>query len=472
MPSLAWSPSLAPDFAEAERGEARQILVVDADPKTAGLVWSSGPQDSIEVLPASDWNSAWEVFKERRPRMVLLDLSERGVSGLGPLDQILEADAGVDVVPMAPGYGAEIAVESVRRGAYDFLSKPLSAERLGRLFDRWLEDAQVRKRALQLDAELLENYQFEGLVGRSPSMLELFSRIRRIAPHFQCALVTGDTGTGKELVATAIHRHSPAADGPFAVCNCAAIVETLFESELFGHVRGAFTGATQDRQGLIEYADGGVVFLDEIGELPLATQAKLLRVLQNREIQRLGDPAMRTIDVRVVAATNRDLGTMVSQKQFREDLFYRLAMVELRLPRLTERREDLPLLIRHFLQKFAQQHGRPAFHLTRRAQAAVARYSWPGNVRELENALGYGCMMAQRHLIDVRDLPEHIRNTDGQQQKGKDDWPTLHTLERRYARKVLEYTGGNRVRAAEILGVSRPTLYRILAKDPANGQPA
>jgi transcriptional regulator with PAS, ATPase and Fis domain len=315
---------------------------------------------------------------------------------------------------------------------------------------------------------MLKASQFEEMVGHSPLMLEVFARIRRAAPHFRTALVTGATGTGKELVARALHRLSPAASQKLATCNCSAIVETLFESELFGYVKGAFTGAASDKIGLFEYANGGTVFLDEIGDMPLATQSKLLRVLENREFQRVGSPVSRRTDVRVVAATNRDLRDLMSKGQFREDLFYRLSMVEIRLPRLAERKEDLPLLERFFVEQFATQYGRPIRGLTPRAQIVLARYGWPGNVRELENVLGHACMMAESDTIDVRDLPEHLRGAVAAPEQVEDeDLLPLAEVHRRHALRVLERVEGNKAKAAKILGIHRATLYRLIEGDKA-----
>jgi transcriptional regulator with PAS, ATPase and Fis domain len=284
-------------------------------------------------------------------------------------------------------------------------------------------------------------------------------------------LITGPTGAGKELVARALHRRSPSSANTLAVCNCSAIVETLFESELFGHVRGAFTGATQDKVGFFEYANGGTLLLDEIGEMPLVTQAKLLRVLQSNEIQRVGSPAARRVDVRVVAATNRDLRAMVAARQFREDLYYRLSMVEIQLPSLAERKEDLPLLERFFLERFAAQYKKPVRGLTRRAQALLARYHWPGNIREMENVLGNACMMAEGDAIDVHDLPERLRSAPGPGPDEMDstdkDMSSLEAVQRRHTLRVLDAVKGNKTRAAEILGISRATLYRLLQEGAA-----
>jgi transcriptional regulator with PAS, ATPase and Fis domain len=252
------------------------------------------------------------------------------------------------------------------------------------------------------------------------------------------------------------------------VCNCSAIVETLFESELFGHVRGAFTGASQDKAGLFEFAQGGTVFLDEIGEIPLEMQSKLLRVLENREIQRVGSPAVKKVDVRVIAATNRNLQELVAEKKFREDLYYRLSMVEIDLPRLADRREDLSLLQRFFVDQFAEQYSKPLKGITPRAQIVLNRYPWPGNVRELKSVLGSACMMAEGDMVDVRDLPERIRTRAAEtKDEQSNELLTLAEVERRHVLRVLEQVGGNKVQAAKILGINRATVYRIVnEQDP------
>jgi transcriptional regulator with PAS, ATPase and Fis domain len=321
-----------------------------------------------------------------------------------------------------------------------------------------------RQRCSQLETELLDNSQFAAMVGHSAAMLEVFHRIRRVAAHFRTVLVTGETGVGKELVAHALHKLSPASTGPFVACNCSAVVETLVESELFGHVKGAFTGAVQDRVGVFESADGGTVLLDEIGELSLSSQAKLLRVLQNQEVQRVGAPVARRLNVRVIAATHRDLQAMVKEQRFREDLFYRLSMVQIKMPALAERKEDLVLLEQYFIKRFAEQYGKPLSGITRRAQALLARHSWPGNVRELENVLGSTCMMMEGEVIDVGDLPQYLRERPAVEDRESEALPTLEEVERSHTLRVLESVGGNKVRAAELLGVSRAKLYRILGE--------
>ena len=388
------------------------------------------------------------------------------LNGMEILERILAFAPMTDVVLMTGQYTTESAVEAIQKGASDYLPKPISVDKLRARIDKLADDARRAERALQLNIESAGLLSFEDMVGRSVQMLEVYTRVRRVAPHFRTALITGPTGTGKEMVAHALHRLSPATSGPFVVCNCSAIVETLLESELFGHLKGAFTGADKDKVGMFEYAHGGTLFLDEIGEMPVQMQAKLLRVLQNQEIQRVGSPATKRVDVRVVAATHRDLRSLVGKQHFREDLYYRLAMVEIKLPPLVERAEDLPLLERFFLEKFAKQYNKPVASLTRRAQIVLARHGWPGNVRELENVIGHACMMSDGSFIDVGDLPDYLGQPgDSTARPAFDDDATLtlEELERRHARRVLDRVGGNKVRAAEVLGVSRTMLYRLLS---------
>jgi DNA-binding NtrC family response regulator len=380
------------------------------------------------------------------------------------LERIVSVDAGVDVILITAHYSAESAVEAIQKGAADYMTKPIEIEKLRSRISSLLHDAEMRQKTLRLDQELIDAYQFEGMVGRSPLMLEVYAKIRRIAPHFRTVLVTGATGTGKELAAKALHRLSPAARGPFIVCNCSALVENLVESELFGYVRGAFTGATQDKVGMFEHADGGSIFLDEIGELAPAAQAKLLRVLQNRQVQRVGSLTPRNIDVRVIAATHRDLKKMVREGHFREDLYYRLGVVEIPMPVLANRREDLPLLERYFIQKFSAEYNKPIAGLVRRAQTRLATYPWPGNVRELENVIGNACMMTDANLIDINDLPDRLRGPLTEELGGDETFLPLEELQRRHILRVLEGVGGNKARAAEVLGIGRATIYQLLSR--------
>src|SRR5690348_4517375 len=304
-------------------------------------------------------------------------------------------------------------------------------------------------------------------------MIEVFEMARKIARHYTNVLITGPTGAGKELVARAVHDLSPVAQARFAACNCSALVDTLLESQLFGHMRGAFTGATDTRPGLFEYANGGTVFLDEIGETSLPMQAKLLRVVQNREIQRVGSPEVKKVDIRLVAATNRDLRADVLAGRFREDLFYRLSTIQIRVPSLAERLDDIPLLIQYFLKKYNEAYSKQIRGLTRKAQTILYQHDWPGNVRELENVVSCACLTTVNDFIDVDDLPENLLKPTTLSGRDGESWRPvpLEEVRRQHIRRVLDACEGNRVRAAQMLGIGRTSLYRFLKraeKKPAN----
>jgi DNA-binding NtrC family response regulator len=441
-----------------------RLLVIDDESQNLGLIESALEQQGLEILTASNPEVGLALFKEKRPEIVLLDLVMPKISGMELLEQIIAHDPGAEVILMTGYYSAESAVEAIRKGAADYLTKPLD---VGALRDRVLaliNEQRSRRLATQLDQQMVDTFQLEGIVGRSPLIMDVFAAIRRVAPHFRTALITGETGTGKELVAHALHRLSPVSDKTFAVCNCSALVETLFESELFGHVRGAFTGATHDKVGLFEYAHQGTVFLDEIGDMPLPGQAKLLRVLQNQEIQRVGSPVLRKVDVRFIAATNKDLRALMREHTFREDLYYRLSMVEITLPTLVDRKEDLPLLQRYFIEKFATLYNKPVRGMTRRAQVLLGRHDWPGNVRELENVIGKACMTVEGNVVDVKDLPPDLRKAPVLARADDDNLLSMEEVQERHLVKVLERVRGDKSRAAEVLGISRTTLYNILAR--------
>jgi len=399
-------------------------------------------------------------------RVVLADLHMPGIDGMKFLEKSLQLDPGVYVILVTAHYSVDSAIEAIKRGACDYLCKPIDTVRLYKTLDDLADVAAQRTQVRDLEIKLLPNFDFHGIVGKSPAMLEMFDLARKVSRHYTNVLISGPTGSGKELVAHALHQMSPVAKSRFVVCNCSALVDTLLESQLFGHVRGSFTGATETRAGLFEFADGGTVFLDEIGETSLAMQAKLLRVIQNREIQRVGSPEVRHVDVRLIAATNRDLRAEVLAGRFREDLFYRLSSIELRVPGLAERLEDLPLLIKYFLKKSSEAYDKPLLGLTRRAQVVLLQHNWPGNVRELENVLSSAAITASTDFIDVSDLPEHVQKRNGHAQIQDQAWRPLPLSEvrRTHIERVLESCKGNRVRAAQLLGIGRTSLYRHLKR--------
>lgn len=441
-----------------------KLLAIDGNPQNLAAITDALAQDGLEILTSPDHDAAFELFLVARPRTVLLNLDSYQTPGMDLLERMVEADPLVNVILISDHYSTDSAVEAIRKGACDYLTKPLDFRRLRHRIASFLAEAEIRQKTLSLDQELLRACQFEGIVSRSPLMLDVFAKMRRVAPHFRTVLITGATGTGKELVARALHNLSPASAGEFVVCNSSGLVESLVESELFGYVKGAFTGATQDRAGLFESANGGVIFLDEIGELTPGAQAKLLRVLQDHRVRRVGSTVSRDVDVRVIAATNRDLRAMVQQGEFREDLYYRIAVVEIGLPALANRREDLPLLERHFVEKFAAEYNKPISGMTRRSQGRLATYPWPGNIRELENVIGNACMMAEGKFLDIHDLPERIRAQVAAQSPTDEALFSLEELQRRHVMRVLERVGGNKARAAEILGVGRATIYQLLSR--------
>ena len=448
-----------------------KLVAIDDTPESLELITEAlADEPGLRMFTSTDPEDGLDIIFRERPQIVLLDLVMPKLGGMEVLERVVEFDPSIEVILMTAHYSTESAVEAIKKGASDYLNKPVSIALLRDRIRKLMEEARQRQRAVSLDSELLSSCQFEGMVGRSPVMWELFARIRRVAPHYRTLLVTGATGTGKELVARALHQLSPVSGGRYVVCNCSAVVETLFESELFGYVKGAFTGANQDKMGLFEYAHNGTLFLDEIGDMPMNTQAKLLRVLQNQEVQRVGSLTPRKVDARVIAATNHDLRSLITQNRFREDLYYRLSMVEIRTPRLPERKEDLGLLEHHFIRKFSEQYQKPIQGLTQRAQILLAQYPWPGNVRELENVLGSACMMVMGDLIDVADLPENIQKGA----LGGDSLPvaaaepekdlSLEDQERRLLVSALERANGNQSQAARLLRISRDRMRYKMAK--------
>jgi DNA-binding NtrC family response regulator len=361
----------------------------------------------------------------------------------------------------------ETAIEAIKGGATDYLIKPVKTEDVLRIVGRGVREVQLRREVAHLRREVYKEYSFHQILGKSRPMQEVFELIRRVADSPSNVLITGESGTGKELVAKAIHYNSDRRQSPFVPVNCAAIPEQLLESELFGHVRGAFTDAKADRPGLFEEAQKGTIFLDEISELPLMLQAKLLRAIQEREIRRVGSTKSVAVDVRIIAATNLNLAEEVKAKHFREDLYYRLNVIEIRLPPLRERRDDIPLLVESFLRKCAKSNRKPLDSISESALALLIDYPWPGNVRELENIIERAVTLARGEKIMPEDLPATVQGSRGDR-KVLDDAAErtlpLQEVEWEYIKKILEKTGGNKYQAAQTLGIDRKTLYRKLAE--------
>jgi two-component system response regulator HydG len=380
------------------------------------------------------------------------------------------------------GYATvDTAVEAIKLGAMDYLSKPLDFARLEQLLTSIREEIERRRSILAIESDVAKRLEFCGMIGRGPLMQELFGMIRRLAPHVRTALVTGETGTGKELVARALHSIGPRPDRRFVTVNCSAVVETLFENELFGHVRGAFTGAAENKPGLFELADGGTLFLDEIGELPATVQAKLLRVLELGEVHRIGSLEARRVNVHVIAATNRDLRAEVNAGRFRSDLYYRLNIVEVALPPLRERREDIPYLTAAFVRQTSERLQKPVAGLTPGAERLLSAGHWEGNVRELRNVLERACILVDDEIISERELVVTMPSSSFVSAAPADSAPrTAHgstvpdrdllvTVERDHIQRALVRAGGNKKAAAKMLGLSRRALYRRLERLDLSG---
>jgi len=452
----------------------KRILVVDDD------------QDSCELLREIFSVQGWSVDTALSPSQAMRVAGKEKID-LVVSDMNLEADqSGLDLlrdlrnrcpVILVTGFGTlDSAVEAAREGAWDFISKPFKVEEVVAIARRALEQAE-RSTAEDRQAEQLSApYEKGGLVGRAPEMIQLYKEIARVAPTRSTVLITGQSGTGKELVARSIHQHSTRSTGPFVAINCGALTETLLEAELFGHVRGAFTGAVSDRKGLWEEAEGGTLFLDEVGETSPAMQVKLLRALQEGEIRRVGATREIRVDGRVIAATNRNLEHEVKGGTFREDLYYRLSVVTLRVPPLTERRTDIPLLADRFLRGALERNGRGHLSLSEETIRTLVAYDWPGNVRELESAIEYAVLHARGHEVEAEDLPGKFQSPQMKANSRSPlsalfgDLPSLDELERRYLLHVLETSSGNRTRAAEIMGIDRRTLYRMIERYRIDGE--
>jgi DNA-binding NtrC family response regulator len=447
------------------------LLVVDDDRAIRELVRSVAERAGFDVTLCVDGSEALTQLRLHHYDLAAIDLCMPGTGGLDVLRAMRTADLDCQVILMSGGATIDNAVEAIKLGAVDFLTKPLDLERFLQLLGTVRDEISRREHLLKAESRAAQSAEFCGMIGRGPTSQQLFDMIRRLAPHILTALITGETGSGKELVARALYRTGPRRQQPFVVVNCSAVVEALFESELFGHVKGSYTGATETTPGLFELADGGTIFLDEVGELPLTVQAKLLRVLETGEVQRVGATAPRRVDVHVLAATNRDLLAEVAAKRFRSDLYYRINVVELTVPPLRDRREDIPYLVAAFVRDAAARLRKPLHGLTTAAERQLMARAWDGNIRELRNTIERACILAEGNWLTERELKQSASRTTAPgvaavalpaSDFSEGDDVRLSARERDHIRQVLERSGGNKMAAARALGLDRRTLYRRL----------
>jgi two-component system response regulator HydG len=447
-----------------------RLLVVDDDASILAVVERFASDLGFEVVFRSNGEDALACLESVKPDAALVDLQMPGVGGIDVLRALRAADPACQVILMTGNATVDTAIEAVKAGALDYLTKPFDFERLRGLLVTVREGIRRRERLFEVDAGVARQFEFQGMIGRSAAMQELFDSIRRLAPHARTVLVTGETGTGKELVARAIHKLGPRHDRKLITLNCSAVVESLFESELFGHTRGAFTGAAEAKVGLFEHADGGTLFLDEAGELPASLQPKLLRAVEYGEVQRVGSLETRKADVNVIAATNRDLRAEAAAGQFRTDLFYRLSMLEVHLVPLRQRSEDIPYLTAMFVGEFAKRLKRPITGVTPAAEQLLQHALWPGNIRELRNVIERACILTESRILSERELMKAMSSPQsGPGPAAAEPLPQqpadpnlFSTAQREQIERVLEQVGGNKAAAARLLGMSRRSLYRWL----------
>ena len=449
-----------------------RLLIVDDDPDIPAVVKRFAVKLGFQVTYHGSGPAALAALAGLKPDVALVDLQMPELNGIDVLKAMRSAEPDCQVILMTGNATVETAIEAVKAGALDYLTKPLDFDRLRKLLVDVREGIHRRELMMEVDAEVARQSEFEGMIGRSPAMQELFDSIRRLAPHVRTVLITGETGTGKELVAKALHQAGPRQSRRFITLNCSAVVDTLFESELFGHVRGAFTGASNAKVGMFEHADGGTLFLDEAGELPLPMQAKLLRAVEYGEVQRVGSLENRKVDVHVIAATNRDLRAESAAGRFRLDLFYRLSIIELHLVPLRERAEDIPYLTARFVRDCAERLKRPITGVAPSAERLLQQTSWPGNIRELRNVIERACIVSENRILSERDFVAALAPQRAALEQvtapplaaavpaAVSDDPHLSHAQRDHIERVLHQARGNKAAAAKLLGISRRSLYR------------
>ena len=448
---------------EGAKPASANILVVDDDAETLELLREILGDEGYRVVTSASGEEALEVGKQELFDVIISDMRlGTSLNGLDVLRTYKTLQPESEVILITAFGSMETAIEAVKAGAFDYISKPFKIEEVLLQVDRALGNRKLVRENRNLKRQLESQGQLSSLVGRSPKMLEIYKKIAVVADSRSTVLICGESGTGKELVARAIHFNGPRAAGRFYAVNCGGLAESLLETELFGHVRGSFTGAIENKRGIFEEASGGTVFLDEVSEMSPALQVNVLRTVEEQEVRRIGSNQVIKVDVRIIAASNRNLGALVEEGRFRQDLYYRLRVIEIDLPPLRERLEDIPLLVEHFLKKFGAERGRE-FSISPYALSALMSYEWPGNVRELENALESAAALTRTGFIAPENLPPKICVKSLDDNRLTDfftELPSLEEMEKRYLTHVLKATGGNKVRTASILGINRRTLYR------------
>jgi DNA-binding NtrC family response regulator len=442
------------------------ILVAEDEDLMRAIVARLLEDAGYRVAAVASAEEALAAFASEDVAVTLTDIRMSGMDGLALLDRIKDVDSEALVVVMTAYSSVDSAVAALRKGAYDYVTKPFVNEDLLQAVKNALRQRELFRENRALRRELERRYSFSEIIGTSDALQSVFRLVEKVAATNTNVLIQGESGTGKELVARAVHHNSPRADRPFVAVNCGALPESLLESELFGHTKGAFTGAAASRPGLFRAAEGGTVFLDEVGEVSQATQVRLLRAVEEHEVTPLGSNTPARFDARIICATNRDLEREVSEGRFREDLFYRLNVIEIHLPPLRERREDIPLLVRHFVTRTAREQGREEKPVDARAMSALINYAWPGNVRELQNAVERAFTLSESR-IDLEHLPPRVREAAGEADAMRDPdglRPTLAEVERRYIFETLASVNQDKARAANILGIDLSTLYRKLKR--------
>ncbi len=444
------------------------LLLIDEGLSLYDKVKDSSVVDTCEVYFSESTNSILKYIKDHHIDVVMTDIDRYRDKALSLIKELHSFDSLIDIILIGNAKSTENVMDIIKRGASDYIEKPIKQDVIEKILASINEKRNLKKETYLLEKRLEEKYSFKGIVGKSPYMFEIFSLVEKISKFFSSILVTGETGTGKELIAHAIHELSTRSDKELVICDCVSIPENLFESELFGYKKGAFTGALANKQGLFEAAHKGIIFLDEIGEIPLTVQAKLLRVLESHQFRPLGSNETKEVDVKVIAATNRDLSECLKDNTFREDLFHRLNKVEIHLPPLRERKEDIPLLVRHFLENLSKKVNKKIKGISMKVQKLFSKYNWPGNVRELKNVLERAALVTKKEFIDINDLPEYLHDTSILKQKDsiidKDNFSSLEDLEKDYITYLITQTDYNIKKTANILNISRTTLYSKLRK--------